>query len=1091
METKENKPEDPLVTQLKEFSTVVNTLDIKLTSKTLLDIYEQSKSFSTSIEEYSINKDKFKIIFSEDEQNTVNIKLIKDDKCCFCINQILKIPYKISLNPLLEIKMEDIYIFTMNDYSTLILFLKKNKEKYTYTEDEEKKILVISKYFFTIPDYIFKAIKKRSTILEELKKFNPGIIKINPYILSSNFYHINNHIPEKTEFDFILNDERGYFFKKIEDFIKSDKIFYYITGSNGIGKSLSLLYLSSLDLHKYLYFNIKMYNNIRDDKLFHNIFLNDLHKYFLYNYRDDTESKINSDFYKCVTKIDDIIKKEYIKQIPKIFNYILALIISAPVCNCVIIIDQYKSDITDKNFIGLNEIIKLIIGDRNFFNIKLIISSSIDNTSNKFILLKYLSNIYLDSNQNEIMKLLEEENLENINLYNDNIVTDEVKITEEDDKLGLKDECNFIEEIFAQEKKKMNEDILNQDDNDFPDVITSECELDKYPELTQKDYYSSLVNGKALYEKIFKNEDEISLAKKFNFNLKFIEKYLYLKNNTNKKTNESEKEFINRVKNLFYKNESNKMRKKIRFFYEFLFNSNNMNNAYQKEYNNSLHLEFQSLCKLRSYIFYEKKFPLDDLAKQLVIFPMKYLRIVINNYDKNFFPLMKDSKNRSFKIEYDNYFSFIQINRIIQEIYKNIADIKITSFQGSAEGTYLELKVDEYFRNHKKPIFGLNDIKCRYLFSLVSKTKNSEKTVKEHRIEEAKLLFFGYDNYKIIIDDIDSKEKEHYKLNEICYYFSQISLTGKAFDMCLIYKENDNSYKLYLFQASKNKKSNLGNKKYYLKQAKKVVENLKDLYNINITKIYLIFILPKQIKNQDFIHDLNSNGFGYIFFDLYSKEFSTENDESINNLDFKNCLLEEKEEEALDSQKIDDNLILWENSMKTFINKKRSEEKTFYQIYISNFYIMNEHTLLKINIPKNICTLILNNIGEEEKSTLKFIGNCDFENIDDIRTKHKMIIIYQKNGKVYIKYDYTYLLERKKESYTIKIINENNLNINIALKESEPSKLIQNIIDKSSEKYQKVELRDFIKNATIYGKKCFCYLVVTEKNLKKFYQDYC
>ena len=72
----------------------------------------------------------------------------------------------------------------------------------------------------------------------------------------------------------------------------------------------------------------------------------------------------------------------------------------------------------------------------------------------------------------------------------------------------------------------MNEDILNQDDNDFPDEITSECELDKYPELTQKDYYSSLVNGKALYEKIFKNEDEISLAKKFNFNLKFIEKFI-------------------------------------------------------------------------------------------------------------------------------------------------------------------------------------------------------------------------------------------------------------------------------------------------------------------------------------------------------------------------------------------------------------------------------------------------------------------------------------------------------------------------------------------------------------------------------------
>ena len=519
MKTKETKPEAPLVTQLKEFSFVVDALDIKLTSKELLDIYNQSKSFTTSIEEYSINNEKFKIIFSLNKQNTIDIELLKDDKCCFCFKEILKIPYKVSLSPLLEIKMEDIYIFTMNNYSSLILFLMENEEKYIYTVDEEKKILVIDKKPLTIPDYIFKAMKKRNTLLEELKKYNPRIVNIDPYILSSNFYHICKHIPEKSEFKFIINDERGNFFKKIEEFIKSDKMFYYITGSNGIGKSLSLLYLSSLDLHKYLYFNIKMYKNIIDDKQFQTVFLNDLHKYFLYNYRNNTESMINSDFYRCVTKIDDRIKKDYIKEIPKIFNYILALIKSAPICNCVIIIDQYKSDFTDQNFKGLNEIIKLIVGRQSFFKIKLIISSSIDNTSNKYILLKYLSNIYLDLNQNEIMKLLEEDNLDNINLYNDNIVTNEDKITEEDDKLGLKDECIFIEKIFAQEKEKMNEEILRQDDKDFPDIIISECELDNYPTFTQKDYYFSLVNGKVLYEKFFKNKDEINLAKKFNFNL--------------------------------------------------------------------------------------------------------------------------------------------------------------------------------------------------------------------------------------------------------------------------------------------------------------------------------------------------------------------------------------------------------------------------------------------------------------------------------------------------------------------------------------------------------------------------------------------
>ena len=65
-------------------------------------------------------------------------------------------------------------------------------------------------------------------------------------------------------------------------------------------------------------------------------------------------------------------------------------------------------------------------------------------------------------------------------------------------------------------------------------------------------------------------------------------------------------------------------------------------------------------------------------------------------------------------------------------------------------------------------VFDLQELECRYLFSLVSKTDNSDNTIKKHREEEVELLFFGKDNYNsILIDDIieDKKkfEKNHFK----------------------------------------------------------------------------------------------------------------------------------------------------------------------------------------------------------------------------------------------------------------------------------------------------------------------------------------
>ena len=1114
MEKKETKSEeDPLTTLLKQISILLDTPEIKLTSQVIFEIYNQSKYFIEPIEEYEIKNQKYKIIFSSKNEYNVNIQFLKENKTYFRLKDILRTPYKIDVNYIPEIKMNEIYLFTKRSYSKLRFFLESSQKEYTYVIDEKKNYFSIRKKLIEIPKKIISLIESKNKILEEIKKFNPKIITIDPYILSSNFYLIFDDILETKEFQIIINKERELFFERIINFISSkEKQFYYITGSNGIGKSLSLLYFSSLYKYQFVYFNIKMYNKIHNVKEFRNAFLNDLHKFFLYNYSEEQDKSItNSDFSQCVESIDKFLKENYITNINKIFNYILAFIDSVPSLNYIIIIDQYKSDQTDEGFQGLNNIIDLIISNKAFFNAKLIVASSVDNTSNKFMLLKSLSNICLDLNfdSNKITKLLKEDNLNNINLYNDFILPDEKEYDENDDILEDKNECSFVENKLNEEKEEMKKQILkNQDKIENYNTIASKCLLDKFSDLTVKDYYIGLVDGKEIYEKIFKDEDEKSLAEKFNYNLKYIGKYLNLKSKTKRKEKEGEKEFINRVKEDFYMKESIKMANKIKTFYELVYNNNKFitnnneddDNKYKKEYSRPIFLEFNSLCKMRSYIFYEKKFFLDELAYQLVIFPMKYLRVVINNYEGDYFPLTDINKNHSFKLEFNNYFSFIQVNKIIRDAYIGINNIPITSFRGSGEGTYLELKIDETFRTNKIPIFGIHHIYSRYLFSLVFCTKNSQKTVKNHRIEEAKLLRFGYNNYNVIIDDIDidNLDKEHYQLKEDYYYFSQISLTGKAFDMCLIAREGINSFKLYLFQVSKNKRKELGTKKYYRKQADNVANNLHNLYGINITKKYLIFIIPIQREGSDFENLLNENGFGYIFYDIFTGYFSRKKDEieNINNLNFENFLLDSKKE-PIDSQVINENYMQWVTSIKNFLNKKRGETKNFLQIYIKNFYSMNDYNFIKIIFPSECYELITCEIIKNKNSILKFIGNCEFENLNKIRSLYNMIIIYQKDKKIYINYGLiTYLLEENEKALNNYIIKKNDEKIDETLELTEEKestipvkKNKKKYIQKTQ--YQKIKLKEYIKNAEKFEQKCFCYLVMTEERIKQFYKDYC
>ena len=1071
-----------LNTFLNNYPFTAFNFGIKVDQSLIYEIYKKSQFFSQPLVDFVISNQKYNIKFSSIQENTISIEFYTGKNFLFDIDEILKKPFKVTFESIDELKVKELFIFMDISYDRLYYFLSNNSDIYSYIEDKKQKTLKIMKKIIEIPKFALDCALNSNKNFDIISKLKSGIITINPISLSLNFYSIFNDVQKNEEFLFILTDERINFFKKLYNFIISDdKKFYYITGSDGIGKSLSLLYYSSLNVNRFIYFNIKLYSKIVDKKEFNEIFYKDLYKYFLYRYKETNKNIINSEYSKTIKYFENEIKKKYEEKNvnEKIYDYIYEFIKLFGGYSYTIIIDQYKNDKVDQDFKGLNKIINLILNN-NALKLKIIISTSINNTSNKLALLRNLTNIYLDLKKYDLSKLIYKENFDNINLYNNtNIMPKEKIYTEKDDKLLNKPECQFCENILNQEKENRKNRVLNENfQNDFK--IDSNCLLDQYSYLTIKDYYFSLVDGELIYKNIL-TEQELILAENFNYSLKYIIKYLNLKYTTSKEYNEDDETFQDRIISLFYEKEAKKMENKIHCFYEKLYRNNFKNN----EYNDYYILEFQALCKLRSYIFYDKKFNIYNLADELLIFPMKYLHININNYDQSFFPLKQIKNNISFKLEYNNNFVRVQINRIIENIYKGIINVSINVFKGSAKGTFFEMKIDEIFRSKSRNILGISNLECRYLFSLVSNTNNSPVTIKKHRKNEARLLFFGKKEYNILIDDIDTDkfDNAHFNLDKNCYYFSQVSLTGKAFDMCIIIREKDNNFKLFLFQASKKKEEELGSKAYYLSQGDNVANNLEMLYNIKITTKYLIFFVPKINDSQEFIKKLDKNKFEYIYIDIFSNQFYDKNNQELHSLGNQESILDSHSILNLeDYEIIKKNNLIWENSLKDFINQNKNGRKSFYEIYINKFYSSNSYNQIKLILPDTFQKLLLKKVIKENNSILKFIGNCELNNLEEIKNIFKLIILFKKDKKNYIIYDEAiYLIKNNKGQYELKKVENDNI-IDNSL-ELEEEKYYQT-------KYQIIELQDLLKN-NLLNRICFCYLIVNEESLRQFYNFWC
>ena len=185
-------------------------------------------------------------------------------------------------------------------------------------------------------------------------------------------------------------------------------------------------------------------------------------------------------------------------------------------------------------------------------NVKFIISSSINNISNKLALLKNLCNINLDLTPNDLSKLIYSQNLDNINLYNnENLISNLKEYKEFEDELQNRPECDFCEKIFIEEKKRRAEKIKEKIEYNNYSINDSKCFLDNiFINNTIKNYYSSLANGQEISKSIL-SAQEYNMAENFHFNLKYIIKYLNFKSQQ-KKLNESDEKFEERIIGKFY-----------------------------------------------------------------------------------------------------------------------------------------------------------------------------------------------------------------------------------------------------------------------------------------------------------------------------------------------------------------------------------------------------------------------------------------------------------------------------------------------------------------------------------------------------------
>ena len=478
----------------------------------------------------------------------------------------------------------------------------------------------------------------------------------------------------------------------------------------------------------------------------------------------------------------------------------------------------------------------------------------------------------------------------------------------------------------------------------------------------------------------------------------FIPQYFYKFNLFKAKQNKDKMDNISDLVQSFYKQEIRSIRNNIMIFYS----KQNLNQiSKDKSINNDGANVYQNLLSLKKCIAktYEDSINFPKLYKYCLKYPFKYINIKIENKNNE---IIFDNNlvDKKFKLRY----SFPLIEKIIDKIineYDNEDKINIKELSGSAYGNALELKIRENLKSLDEKI------EIRKVWSL---SQISPSVIKEKNDEiKRENRYNRISRFNDLEDIVGIK-----KLTELYYYFKPENQNNKNFDSIFLIKMGNNFY-LVALQITKIKdKRKIKIKEEYSKYLEEYVKTkFKELYKIEITKIFFWFILDNEIiENENLCKSLEDQKIKYLFFSIKNKCFFKErNNTKIEKLnDFIN-----NEAQVFPLKNNNDNnssLISISPSQIFFFDNMLYEEyqknnKIFFETIRNKYFKDNYGPKLGDNLKKNIISTIKDIIPYSNDILILFIFSFPFKEFLEFKKfeeDNELVYLFKIKDNIYISF---------------------------------------------------------------------------------------
>ena len=395
-----------------------------------------------------------------------------------------------------------------------------------------------------------------------------------------------------TEFSMIIN-ERNKLISLLNDFLDSKYKILKIYGTDGIGKSITFVYYTHIkNKYKVVYFNLKEIELASNDDKF-NLIIYQLLNYFSENLEEDDAQTLEKQkqiaFKNFIDKLNEIkIGLNNIKNY-NFWEILINLLKNNIFKDMFLILDQYKSENDKSNY--LQKIENLIAWDESKKNIKLLVSSSINDYGVKEDLILYLIAISESNKNNIIINEISNININSgSNAFNNDVSNDQF----------IK---NFLGSNYDNRKEKLLSYINSNKNEERKNLIKNE--------LIQIIYINELVSVEDLKNE--SNKDQIEKIVDFNYNPKYYIQFKEIYNDNHLRYD------LNYMY-IYFKNEKYKsISKKINKFFSTYFKKNK---------NNSL-LIINKITQIQQLIQNKTKLSFLQLIWLMGEIPLKYIKILV------------------------------------------------------------------------------------------------------------------------------------------------------------------------------------------------------------------------------------------------------------------------------------------------------------------------------------------------------------------------------------------------------------------------------------------------------------------------------